>query len=208
MVRLEGERVVLGPVTPGQDEPDTALEARDRLQIGAHTGDTTPGSDSAAASYNPDKWHEAISTRPSRRAASWSARSKPAATQPDSATGRLRARHRHLRHLRRSSSPGACWLLTGPAGSLDFGWKLLRGPIADGMERAGSDHLQIACHADNLAYKRTTHCAWTPAFMRERTNPRTGSRICRACAAEQQRAFESAQGSKRRKTRSSSGCPP
>ena len=70
---------------------------------------------------------------------------------------------------------GACWLFTGtstPYGRIAkaqdsythrLGWKLLRGPIPDGMElhhRCGvyacwnPDHLQVVTHAENLAYRR------------------------------------------------------
>jgi HNH endonuclease len=71
--------------------------------------------------------------------------------------------------------PGTCWLFTGttkPYGRIAkaqdsythrLGWKLLRGPIPDGMElhhRCGvyacwnPDHLQVVTHAGNLAYRR------------------------------------------------------
>jgi hypothetical protein len=70
---------------------------------------------------------------------------------------------------------GTCWLFTGtttPYGRIAkaqdsythrLGWKLLRGPIPDGMElhhRCGvyacwnPDHLQVVTHAENLAYRR------------------------------------------------------
>jgi hypothetical protein len=79
---------------------------------------------------------------------------------------------------------GTCWLFTGattPYGRIAkaqdsythrLGWKLLRGPIPrgpipDGKElhhRCGvyacwnPDHLQVVTHAENLAYRRNTHC--------------------------------------------------
>jgi HNH endonuclease len=74
---------------------------------------------------------------------------------------------------------GTCWLFTGtttPYGRIAkaqdsythrLGWKLLRGPIPEGRElhhRCGvyacwnPDHLQLVTHAENLAFKRKTHC--------------------------------------------------
>jgi HNH endonuclease len=74
---------------------------------------------------------------------------------------------------------GTCWLFTGattPYGRIAkaqdsythrLGWKLLRGPIPEGKElhhRCGvyfcwnPDHLQVVTHAENLAFKRKTHC--------------------------------------------------
>jgi HNH endonuclease len=119
-----------------------------------------------------------------------------------------------------SSHPelGACWLFTGPADPYGrigkgperfvhrLGWKLLRGPIPDGMElhhRCGvhacwnPDHLQIVSHAENLAYRRRTYCkhGHTLSGANLRIDPRTGSRSCRACAAEHQRAFRARQAS-------------
>ena len=113
MVRLEGERVVLGPLR--QDEPDTVPEARDRLQIGAHPR-RHPRPEQLRRRFVQSgqmaRGHlNAISTRPSRRAATGDPGPQP---------------------------PGQ----TLPLGVYELGiviplgWKLLRGPIADGMEPA------------------------------------------------------------------------
>jgi len=109
---------------------------------------------------------------------------------------------------------GTCWLFTGPAdpygrigkGSERYthrlGWIWLRGSIPDGMElhhRCGvyacwnPDHLQVATHAENMAFARNTaksYCKRGHALSGEnlRVNSR-GQRICRACNAENQQAF-------------------
>jgi HNH endonuclease len=81
-----------------------------------------------------------------------------------------------------------------------LGWKLLRGPIPEDKElhhRCGiyacwnPDHLQMVIHAENLAYERKTHCkrGHPLSGANLRIDSRTGVRICRACAAEHQRAF-------------------
>jgi HNH endonuclease len=105
---------------------------------------------------------------------------------------------------------GTCWLFTGtttPYGRIAkaqdsythrLGWKLLRGPIPEGKElhhRCGvyacwnPDHLEVVTHAQNLAYKRKTHCRRGHLLSSEnlRINPRTGTRACRACLRENQR---------------------
>jgi hypothetical protein len=107
---------------------------------------------------------------------------------------------------------GTCWRFTGttnPYGRIAkaqdsythrLGWKLLRGPIPDGMELHhlcgvhacwNPDHLQIVTHAENLAYKRKTHCkrGHPLSSANLRIDPRTGARAWRACSAEHQRAF-------------------
>jgi HNH endonuclease len=107
---------------------------------------------------------------------------------------------------------GTCWLFTGPAdpyGRLGkgaerlthrVGWKLLCGPIPDGMElhhRCGVHacwnpaHLAIVSHAENLRHERRTHCRRGHPLSGPnlRIDPRTKARICRACSAENQQAF-------------------
>jgi HNH endonuclease len=114
---------------------------------------------------------------------------------------------------------GTCWLFTGPTDPYGrigkgperfvhrLGWKLLRGPIPDGTElhhRCGvhacwnPDHLEIVRHAENLAYERKSHCGRGHPLSGTnlRIDPRTGARICRACAAEYQRAFRDRKRSK------------
>jgi HNH endonuclease len=89
---------------------------------------------------------------------------------------------------------------SGPAGCS-------RGPIPDGTElhhRCGvhacwnPDHLEIVRHAENLAYERKSHCGRGHPLSGTnlRIDPRTGARICRACAAEYQRAFRDRKRSK------------
>ena len=74
---------------------------------------------------------------------------------------------------------GSCWLFTAvttPYGRIAkaqdsythrLGWKLLRGPIPEGKELHhrcsvyacwNPDHLEPVTHAENLAYRRKTHC--------------------------------------------------
>jgi hypothetical protein len=116
---------------------------------------------------------------------------------------------------------GSCWLFTGPADPYGrmgkgperfthrLGWKLLRGPIPDGMElhhRCGvhacwnPDHLQIVTHAENSAYERKAICKRGHALSGAnlRIDPRTGARICRVCVAERQRAFRERQAAAKR----------
>src|SRR5215211_5612813 len=94
---------------------------------------------------------------------------------------------------------GSCWRFTGtttPYGRIAkaqdsythrLGWKLLRGPIPEGMElhhRCGvyacwnPDHLELVTHAENLAFKRKTHCKHGHSLSDEnlRIDPRTGAR--------------------------------
>jgi HNH endonuclease len=70
-----------------------------------------------------------------------------------------------------------------------LGWKQLRGPIPNGMElhhRCGvhacwnPDHLQLVTHAENLAYRRKTHCkrGHPLSGANLRIDPRTGARSC------------------------------
>jgi hypothetical protein len=115
---------------------------------------------------------------------------------------------------------GACWLFTGPAdpyGRIDraseryahrLGWKLLRGPIPDDMElhhRCGvhtcwnPDHLVVVTHAENMAFAARTHCknGHPLSGANLRIDPQTGTRACRACGAEHQRAFRKRQAAKR-----------
>jgi HNH endonuclease len=107
---------------------------------------------------------------------------------------------------------GTCWLFTGPAtpyGRIDrgserythrLGWKLLRGPIPAGMElhhRCGvyacwnPDHLLVVSHAQNMEFATKARCkrGHPLSGANLRIDPRTNGRICRACAAERQRAF-------------------
>jgi hypothetical protein len=90
---------------------------------------------------------------------------------------------------------GTCWQFTGtttPYGRIAkaqdsythrLGWKLLRGPIPEDKElhhRCGvyacwnPDHLQMVTHAENLAFKRKTHCKHGHPLSGDnlRTNPR------------------------------------
>ena len=113
------------------------------------------------------------------------------------------------------SELGTCWLFTGtcsPYGRMAkaqdtythrLGWKLLRGPIPEDMElhhRCGvyacwnPDHLQIVTHAENLTFKRKTHCKHGHPLSGEnlRIDPRTGTRACRACLRESQRRLRAA----------------
>jgi HNH endonuclease len=105
---------------------------------------------------------------------------------------------------------GTCWSFTGtatPYGRIAkaqdtythrLGWKLLRGPIPEDKElhhRCGvyacwnPDHLQIASHAENLAFSRKSHCKHGHPLSGQnlRVNPRTGARSCRECLRENQR---------------------
>jgi hypothetical protein len=116
---------------------------------------------------------------------------------------------------------GTCWRFTGtttPYGRIAkaqdsythrLGWKLLRGAIPDGMElhhRCGvyacwnPDHLQVVTHAENLAYRRKTHCKHGHPLSGKnlRIDPRTGARACRTCGAQNQRAFRERQAAARR----------
>jgi len=81
-----------------------------------------------------------------------------------------------------------------------LGWKLLRGPIPADRElhhRCGvyacwnPDHLQVVTHAENLTFKRKTLCKHGHPLSGEnlRIDPRTGTRVCRACLRESQRRF-------------------
>jgi hypothetical protein len=110
---------------------------------------------------------------------------------------------------------GTCWRFTGtttPYGRIAkaqdsythrLGWKLLRGPIPEGKElhhRCGvyacwnPDHLQLVTHAENLAYKRKTHCKHGHPLSGQnlRINPRTGARGCQTCLRESQRRLRTA----------------
>jgi hypothetical protein len=117
---------------------------------------------------------------------------------PAPARGRSRRRRSELERLvdRTVLGPthpelGTCWLFTGattPYGRIAkaqdsythrLGWKLLRGPVPDGMElhhRCGvyacwnPDHLQVVTHAENLAYRRKARLRATarPRQARER----------------------------------------
>jgi hypothetical protein len=112
---------------------------------------------------------------------------------------------------------GTCWLFTGtttPYGRIAkaqdsythrLGWKLLRGPIPEGGElhhQCGvyacwnPDHLQLVTHAENLAFKRKTHCKHGHPLSGEnvRIDPRTGARVCRACLRENQRRLRATVG--------------
>jgi hypothetical protein len=116
---------------------------------------------------------------------------------------------------------GTCWVFTGPTdpygrigkGSERFvhrlGWELLRGPIPGGMElhhRCGvhacwnPEHLEIVSHAENLAYERKPRCkrGHSLSGANLRIDPRGGTRTCRACAAERQRAFRERQAATER----------
>ena len=139
-------------------------------------------------------------------------------TSPRGATGRPPKRRRsELERLldRTVLGPthpelGSCWQFTGtctPYGRMAkaqdsythrLGWKLLRGPIPEDRElhhRCGvyacwnPDHLQIVTHAENLAFKRQTHCKHGHPLSGEnlRIDPRTGARVCRPCLRESQR---------------------
>jgi hypothetical protein len=112
---------------------------------------------------------------------------------------------------------GTCWLFTGtttPYGRIAkaqdscthrLGWKLHRGPIPEGRElhhQCGvyacwnPDHLQLVTHAENLAFKRKTHCKHGHPLSGEnvRIDPRTGARVCRACLRENQRRLRATVG--------------
>ena len=127
---------------------------------------------------------------------------------------------------------GTCWLFTGtttPYGRIAkaqdsythrLGWKLLRGPIPDGKElhhRCGvyacwnPEHLQVVTHAENLAFKRKTHCKHGHALSDEnlRIDPRTGTRVCRACLRDAQRRARAAANELRLlSSLGRPGCPP
>lgn len=109
---------------------------------------------------------------------------------------------------------GTCWLYIGtttPYGRIAkaqdsythrLGWKLLRGPIPEGMElhhRCGvhacwnPDHLTVVTHAENMAlghHAAKTHCKHGHPLSGSnlRIGP-NGARVCRACNAANQRAF-------------------
>jgi hypothetical protein len=112
---------------------------------------------------------------------------------------------------------GTCWLFTGtttPYGRIAkaqdsythrLGWKLLRGPIPEDKElhhRCGvyacwnPDHLQMVTHAENLAFKRKTHCRHGHPLSGDnlRIDPRTGARVCRACLRDNQRRLRATAG--------------
>ena len=114
---------------------------------------------------------------------------------------------------------GTCWQFMGtatPYGRMAkaqdsythrLGWKLLRGPIPEGKElhhRCGiyacwnPDHLQIVTHAENSAFKRKTHCKHGHPLSGDnvRVDPRTGARVCRACARRASRGSGPRQGAK------------
>ena len=95
-----------------------------------------------------------------------------------------------------------------------LGWKLLHGLIPDAMElhhRCGvhacwnPDHLMVVTHAENMAFMRDTvksHCRRGHALSDDnlRIGP-NGQRICRACNAENQRAFRIRQAAIKRSSR-------
>ena len=110
---------------------------------------------------------------------------------------------------------GSCWRFTGtttPYGRIAkaqdsythrLGWKLLRGPIPDGMElhhRCGvyacwnPDHLKPVTHAENQSHMRKTHCKHGHPLSGDnlRISP-NGVRACRACNAANQKAFRERQ---------------
>jgi len=112
---------------------------------------------------------------------------------------------------------GTCWRFTGtttPYGRIAkaqdsythrLGWKLLRGPIPEDKElhhRCGvhacwnPDHLQMVTHAENLAFKRKTHCKHGHPLSGDNlwTDPRTGARVCRACLRKNQRRLRATAG--------------
>jgi hypothetical protein len=93
---------------------------------------------------------------------------------------------------------GTCWQFTGtttPYGRIAkaqdsythrLGWKLLRGPIPQGMElhhRCGvyacwnPDHLQVVTHAENMAHKRKGRLRTPGQSGRLRSRPRADQRI-------------------------------
>jgi hypothetical protein len=113
---------------------------------------------------------------------------------------------------------GTCWLFTGPADPYGrigkgperfthrLGWIWLRGPIPDGMElhhRCGvhacwnPDHLEVLTHAENMALGRNpakSHCKRGHSLAGENLRvDANGQRTCRACNAENQRAFRNRQ---------------
>jgi HNH endonuclease len=106
---------------------------------------------------------------------------------------------------------GTCWLFTGratPYGRIAkaqdsfthrLGWKVLQGPIPEGMElhhRCGvqacwnPDHLEPVTHAENQRHLRKTHCKHGHPLSGDnlRIGP-NGARACRACNAAAQQAF-------------------
>ena len=110
---------------------------------------------------------------------------------------------------------GACWRFTGtatPYGRIAkaqdsythrLGWKLLRGPIPEGMELHhrckiyacwNPDHLELVTHAENLAFERRSHCKHGHPLSGEnlRIDPRTKARVCRLCVRESQQRFRAA----------------
>ena len=113
---------------------------------------------------------------------------------------------------------GTCWLFTGvttPYGRIAkaqdsythrLGWKLLRGPIPEGKELHhrcsvyacwNPEHLEPVTHAENLAYRRKTHCnrGHPLSGANLRVGP-TGTRTCRQCFRENQRRFRAVAGSR------------
>jgi hypothetical protein len=139
--------------------------------------------------------------------------------EPSKGRNRSRTRRSELERLvdRTELGPthpelGACWRFTGtttPYGRIAkaqdsythrLGWKLLRGPIPDGMElhhRCGvhacwnPDHLEVVTHAENCAFDRKAICKHGHRLVGEnlRIDPQTGIRSCRACLRENQRRF-------------------
>jgi hypothetical protein len=126
---------------------------------------------------------------------------------------------------------GTCWQFTGtttPYGRIAkaqdsythrLGWKLLRGPIPEGKElhhRCGvyacwnPDHLVPVTHAENLAFKRKTHCKHGHPLSTEnlRIDPRTGARVCRMCLRENQRRSRAAAGRSQTSDARQPGRPP
>ena len=125
---------------------------------------------------------------------------------------------------------GTCWLFTGtttPYGRIAkvqdsythrLGWKLLRGPIPDGMElhhRCGvhacwnPDHLALTTHAGNQQHLRKPHCKHGHPLSGEnlRIDPRTQARVCRSCARDSQQQFRTAAKRRRPNDLGSSGRP-
>jgi hypothetical protein len=148
--------------------------------------------------------------------------------EPSKGPNRSRTRRSELERLvdRTELGPthpelGTCWQFTGtttPYGRIAkaqdsythrLGWKLLRGPIPDGMElhhRCGvhacwnPDHLEVVTHAENRAFDRKAICKHGHRLVGEnlRIDPQTGMRSCRACLRENQRRFELQQAVARR----------
>jgi hypothetical protein len=142
--------------------------------------------------------------------------------EPSKGRNRPRTRRSELERLvdRTELGPthpelGTCWRFTGtttPYGRIAkaqdsythrLGWKLLRGPIPDGMElhhRCGvhacwnPDHLEVVTHAENRAFDRKAICKDGHRLAGEnlRIDPQTGIRSCRACLRENQRRFRAA----------------